>query len=107
MEYPKNQLVPLFKRIEVYKSSLDILNDDRMKYHYSGLCIMLPCILWNLNSHLDSVNGEEWDWMETKNMFPEIEPFIESICILETIDERITKRISIIEKILLTLNESK
>lgn len=69
------KLVPKKKRIEVYKKAIEIIEKNEIVYELQvrGLCLLLPCILWNLKSYLDdSPRGCVWNHYDSQKMFPEI-----------------------------------
>ena len=68
-------LVPENIRLSVYKKAAVII---REKFWFSQLsepylCLLLPCILWELNSFLDKdPNDNIWQDSNTPLMFPEL-----------------------------------
>lgn len=71
-----NTLVPDDIRLQVYKKAVKLIltKDEILSYRWAyGLCLLLPCILWNLPDYeCSSPNDLSWDWRDTKNMFPEL-----------------------------------
>jgi hypothetical protein len=67
--------LPINVRIAVYKKAIkDIETEEYIKYSpVSSLCIILPCILWNLESfNSNQPNGDMWITNETPTAFPEL-----------------------------------
>jgi hypothetical protein len=70
-----SSLVPVEIRIEVYKEAMKIIKRGEPAHglHFLELCLLLPCILWNLKHYCDdSPSGLMWYIEETPNMFPEL-----------------------------------
>jgi hypothetical protein len=70
-----NTLVPTEIRIETYKKAIDIVKSGEPKHNVfpHGLCLLLPCVLWNLQHYCDDAPSEDgWNYHDTKNMFPEL-----------------------------------
>ena len=70
-----NTLVPTEIRIDTYKKAIDIVKSGEPKHgiYPHGLCLLLPCILWNLTHYCDDAPcGDEWDYNDTSNQFPEL-----------------------------------
>ena len=73
-------LVPKQKRLAVYKQAVEHIKTKSCKHlcgtnqpHLSGLCLLLPCILWDLNHYADrSPSGVYWSYYDTSKMFPEL-----------------------------------
>lgn len=95
------EVVPETIRLEVYKEALDFIENDREGYgldKYDGLCLLLPCIMWDLNHFLSSdPNGYYWCWDETQYAFPEFGELIHLIteCIDE--NEEVEARIKVLK----------
>jgi len=73
--------VPIELRKEVYRVALGIIERRKLKFELSQnhICLLLPCILWGLNSFLeDGPNECGWDCESSKNMFPEIVPYLDA-----------------------------
>jgi hypothetical protein len=68
------QLVPEEIRLEIYREALRQL-DEPLKYELEDyyLCLLLPCILWELEYYLDDPDSGSWEYLQTKKMFPEIQ----------------------------------
>lgn len=75
-----NVVVPYKVRLEVYKKAVEIIENQKDVYKLKkdfSLCVLLPCILWNLNSCSDyAPNGDYWWTNHTRVMFPELEDFL-------------------------------
>jgi len=70
-----NTLVPTEIRIDTYKKAIDIIKDGVPKHGVfpHGICLLLPCILWNLKHYCDDAPcGEGWNFQDTSNQFPEL-----------------------------------
>lgn len=69
-------LVPKEIRLEVYKEALEIFKNNTKKSDLntkSGLCLLLPCILWDLENFLDKApDGKHWSYSDTGKRFPEL-----------------------------------
>lgn len=92
--------VPQAIRLQVYKESLKILQDvnnsikykiEQKKYYGMfgsiGLCVLLPCVLWDLESLLDNgYNFKVWDYRDTIIGFPELKSKIDLIYHTKSID---------------------
>lgn len=84
-----NTLVPEDIRLKVYKEAIDIIKQGELKYCLGGfdLCLLLPCILWDLDSFLnDTPLGETWWDVDTINQFPEITKLVSTTGSLDRID---------------------
>jgi hypothetical protein len=73
---PLISILPKEVRLEVYKKTKQVIlkNEDvfglKRNYH---LCLLLPCILWNLNYYLDYPTCDEyWSFSRTPIAFPEL-----------------------------------
>jgi len=92
MEYPQKQEVNKEKRLEIYKDALDIYQNNPKKLEGlgSGLCLLLPSLLWNLSSYMDDdPQRKSWDYDDTVILFPELRLFIESSPNIITEEKRI------------------
>lgn len=85
--------IPKNVRLRVYKQALKLYTDYVVGKHsklddYSmGLCLLLPCILYSLNSYLDiQPNGNIFSWRDTRKSFPELHELLVNI----RYDERFT-----------------
>lgn len=74
-EFPKEV------RLEVYKKAIEIIEKCETHDYYDlgkncNLCLLLPCITWNLKDHLDdpTINGEHYsfDYTVTIKSFTEL-----------------------------------
>ena len=62
-------------RLEVYKEAMKIIKRGEPAHglHFLELCLLFPCILWNLKHYCDdSPSGLHWNVDETSIMFPEL-----------------------------------
>lgn len=72
-----HQVVPIEIRLEVYKEAILALKQtDSDKYSLigsKGLCLLLPCILWDLETFSDETpEYKNWDWHDATIAFPEL-----------------------------------
>lgn len=70
------QLVPEKIRLECYARAIVQIENKIYTQTYAvitpSLCLLLPCILWELNSFREKApNGQPWNFHDTVNMFPE------------------------------------
>lgn len=98
------EIVPKSIRIKIYKKALKILENDPelTKRLGTGICLVLPCILWDLNHFLD-VNpfGEDWNYREAKIAFPELAEF----CRMPSEERNTKNRIIFLEKTIADLEK--
>jgi len=70
------EVVPVDIRKEVYTEAIKTIERGKPIAHLSGfpLCLMLPCLLWDLSNFLENVHGEVggWDSTDAPKMFPEL-----------------------------------
>lgn len=78
------EIVPIEIRLQIYKNALLFLKSDKkyrnseydynLEYDQAGLCILLPCILWNLKDYLSNPkhSNEDWAYQHTSIAFPEL-----------------------------------
>lgn len=72
-----NQEVPYIIRQEVYKEALEYFEKDKRAEQYSGLCIILPKMLWGLKIDEDITETiKNYRFGYSKNMFPELVNFL-------------------------------
>lgn len=68
--------LPREVKLEVYVKALEIIKEDKLVYGLETnlfLCLLLPCILWDLKSYLHyQLSGKVWVYYRTKKSFPEI-----------------------------------
>ena len=77
------QVVPIEPRLKIYKEALDLIKDNRdfrtstgdWVFNDVGLCLILPCLLWDLHYMYNPPNGNWHNW-DTPIMFPELNKFI-------------------------------
>ena len=100
------EVVPSEIRLEVYKEALNFIENDKKEYgldKYDGLCLLLPCIMWDLNHFLNNdPNGNYWYYGDTQYSFPEFGKLIHLIkdC---NYDEKIETRIKVLKSCIKTL----
>lgn len=117
-QYTLEKKLPLEIRREVYieahrrlKDSLRNGNDYDIKElcgTISGqLCLILPCILWDLSHYMNNGPHGAWHWHDVKIAFPEIKNFVENKAKYLGPElyaaERIQARIDFLNKIIETL----
>jgi hypothetical protein len=91
-------VVPKEIRLQVYKDALDYYHTpkkDRRNWA-EGLCLLLPCILWDLCHYLD--DSIVWDYDETSTAFPELEKHLSEIYKCKGDKARNKYRLSILTK---------
>ena len=107
IEYRLNKnLPPKEVKLDVYKEALEYyLNLQKgglCKYDGGvegglGLCLILPTLMWNLNSYLENleIDGETeyWSYRDTEIAFPEISSWVRKIRREFNNSDRITLRI--------------
>ena len=72
------EVVPPQIRLECYKQAREIVLSEEPRFGMSGfgLCLLLPCILWDLVDYEDSDPSDNpWDYEDTEHSFPEIIEF--------------------------------
>lgn len=103
-----DEVVPEKIRFSVYKKVLEILKtikNNKSLYGMSsydnsfGLCLLLPCVLWNINYLDDAPYGENWNWHDVPDAFPEV---ADGIKIIESAksEDKPQLRIQILEEII-------
>ncbi len=65
------ELVPTKLRLEIYKEALEKTN---WKTNETGLCHLLPMLLWGFSYSLEAHNRLSHDFWNTQYMFPELSP---------------------------------
>lgn len=73
-------VIPCDIRLQTYIDALEYCEQrkwdvkDMAEGDYSdGLCLVLPCIMWDLYNYLSiAPDGEVWSWMYTQDAFPEL-----------------------------------
>ena len=85
-QYTLDEELPVEIRLSVYKKALDyyisVKNGGDNKYDLigeggGGVCLVLPCILWELDSFLsEDPKGNDWDYSDVKIAFPEIKEWV-------------------------------
>ena len=74
-----NDVVSFDTRIIVYFKAYYSILRNKQVVNVSGyhLCIILPCLLWNLTDYFHaSPSGSHWYPSNTKKMFPELKYFL-------------------------------
>jgi len=89
-----NQLVPIEIRLEVYEKAIELIEKDENFARLNDTddnngyptCLLLPCILWDLNHYLDTApNGQSYSFHTITQMFPEWnKDIVNSIILAET-----------------------
>jgi len=97
--------VPKAIRREIYREAIKIIERGKpiAKLSSFSLCLLLPSILWKLDSFLDNNPQDKgWDQWDTSRMFPELtEERIKSITKLTVNQEhRDIQRIKVLDKML-------
>ena len=79
-------------RLIVYKNALKFIKANYKSGHFSGLtsvdsglCLLLPCMLWNVHFLDPAPNTRHWSYYETTKMFPELTK--EDIIRIESFEE--------------------
>jgi hypothetical protein len=68
-------VVPPKQRLKVYKKALNIMENDPKKLEKmgNGLCLILPCILWNhKDCYQTAPDGFDWSYEQTSIAFSEL-----------------------------------
>ena len=77
--------VPKELRLEIYKKAVEYYNNCNPQKDWGvaktkgrGLCVVLPCILWDLVSYCENPPHltESWDWGDSVVAFPELQKVI-------------------------------
>ena len=70
------EVVPKEIRIQVYKDALRYyasLEEGRREIWGTGLCMVIPCALWDFSHYLDNESiNMKWDFDDTGIAFPEL-----------------------------------
>jgi hypothetical protein len=82
-----NTLVPEDIRIEIYTQAITHIETKSRKYIDSdrdgnvfSLCLLLPCILWDLPTYLSyAPEVRLWDYRDITTMFPEMKNAVKTI----------------------------
>lgn len=75
-----DEVIPADIRLQTYIDTLGYYEqrkwdeeDESEGYYGDGLCLVLPCIMWDLYNYLSNTpDGEYWDWTDTQKAFPEL-----------------------------------
>lgn len=97
-------------RLATYERALELLEDfySTGKYlPYSpkgeslGLCLLLPCILWDLHSYLsDDPDDKSWDYEDTQIAFPELSNYLDAISDAQGNTEKNNCRLECLKKMI-------
>lgn len=73
-QYTLDKLLPEEVRLQCFKEAIEYyekkMKGEKVKELAHGLCLVLPCILWNLNSYLSSSpSGEDWSFRQAPKAF--------------------------------------
>jgi hypothetical protein len=69
------QIVPIETRLEVYKQAIKAIENNIVVSNMDsyGLCVLLPCLLWDLKLCTSvAPDGYDWDYEHTSIAFPEL-----------------------------------
>jgi len=95
--------VPKEIRLDVYKRAITIIENNEKSYGLENycLCLLLPCILYELEHYLDNVNGldENWHFWDTEIGFPELKGFMKNMRGVNSIDEKNKIRLTFLKEI--------
>lgn len=69
-----------------------------------GLCLLLPCVLWDLEHYLNDSPTGLWEYEATVHAFPEIKDYIPEIQGEFNQDKKLKIRIKVLTEILYNLN---
>lgn len=75
-----DEIIPKDIRVQTYIDALEYYEqrkwdkEDKSEGDYAeGLCLVLPCIMWDLYNYLSiAPDGEYWHWTKTQEAFPEL-----------------------------------
>jgi len=75
-----NEVIPADIRLQTYIEALEYFEqrkwdvEDGTEGDYAdGLCLVLPCIMWDLYNYLSyGPDGKYWGWYNTQHAFPEL-----------------------------------
>lgn len=103
--------IPLEIRLEVYKKAILSIrrkNYSRYDLNTPQLCLLLPCILWNLDNFMKpGPNG--YQWINCKSAFPEFGKSelieISKVRKVSSNEETDNKRIEILLRAIVTVNK--
>lgn len=97
-------------RLSVYERALELLSEQYRtgkplpyagKNDRLGLCILFPCILWDLNHYLDLGPDEEnWNYHDTPMAFPELAKYLPLIEKMEPGTEKNNCRLEYLKKMI-------
>jgi hypothetical protein len=81
-KYTLEKELPKKIKLQVYKKALKLYKNDEntIRQLGQGLCLVLPCVLWELNHYLDNApNAGNWSHLKTEIAFPEIKPYVDCL----------------------------
>jgi len=81
-KYTLEKELPKKIKLQVCKEALELYKNDENTIQQLGigLCLVLPCVLWELNHYLSCTpNDENWSHSKTEIAFPEIKHYINSL----------------------------
>jgi hypothetical protein len=100
------EIVSVDIRISVYKKAIKLIEKQIIfaSVEGYGLCLLLPCILWDLKHYCDlAPNGKDWEYRDTIIAFPELteEMIVELLDVEATI--RNIKRVELLKQFIIDL----
>jgi hypothetical protein len=80
-KYTLEKELPKKIKLQVYKEALELYKNDEntIQQFGVGLCLVLPCVLWELSHYLDYPHNEDWRHYDTPKAFPEIRYYLDSL----------------------------
>jgi hypothetical protein len=112
-----NIVVPPKERLKVYQEAKKYLkaepssrfNDNKDKIvDELGVCMLLPCLLWNLDSYLDNIpeSNRYWSYSDTVLAFPEFtDKDIDYITSFRSLEARKKARYKVMNKAVKEVNK--
>ena len=101
--------VPKELRLEIYKKAVEYYNNYNPQNDWSvskskgrGLCLVLPCILWDLVDYYGNPPHltEPWKHHDTQFAFPEINPWVQCVNSIGTGYITISMRIEFLQEVI-------
>lgn len=90
------QVVPTEIRIQVYRKAIKLIDKQEKEHVLFGvyaLCVLLPCVLWDLKSYADYAPDKKcWSMNDTSTAFPELTD--EVIRIIESKDGQTRRNVT-------------
>lgn len=109
LQYKLTEPLPLHIRKEVYEKAIIYYREldkygrnDNLKDYGTGLCMSLPCFLYNLE-HWYNDRSVNWNYQDTPTAFPEIRRFTR---IASNDIDYCTIRVGILEQCLEIVNKA-